>query len=62
MAQLLRASCAFPEDSVSIPSTHMAALRPVYDSSSRRSDALTQTYAGKTPVHIKINKFLKRKM
>jgi hypothetical protein len=58
MAQQLGALVALPEDPGSIPSNHVAAHH--YNSSSRRSDALTQTDRQNTNVHeVKIN--LKKK-
>ena len=60
MAHQLRALAALPEDPGSAPSTYMAAHNCY--SSSRGYGTLTQTYihAGKTPMHIKVNKSLKK--
>jgi hypothetical protein len=51
---VVKTLAALPENLGSVPSTHMTA-RNCLNSSYRGSDTLTQTYAGKTPMHLKIN-------
>lgn len=71
MALQLRTLVTLPEDSGSIPSTHMAVYKhlklqfqgiqcPIVASISTRHKHGIKTYAGKTPIYIKLKIFLKK--